>query len=240
MRKEVTESVRERIMVIDNRVKELKSANVAGDDGEVLKLKKEFWDIREEYDLFDKVFMENGKAGVVDIFGNVVVPALYKDFPELYNYTIYGRLPIPACDFNDKYALVASDGEGAPVCAFEYDMIKFKFGSSALFQCWKRAGDKYLVGVIDCGGNVVVPCEMDEVYGMSNNYAVVEKDGKLGAVTTGGLYIKPAYDEFEERDGLLAACVDGVWGYISSKGEFIDMDDEERMDGEVLLCLFEH
>lgn len=36
MRKEVTESVRERIMVIDNRVKELKSANVAGDDGEVL------------------------------------------------------------------------------------------------------------------------------------------------------------------------------------------------------------
>ena len=42
MRKEVTESVRERIMVIDNRVKELKSANVAGDDG----AQKWSWDIQ--------------------------------------------------------------------------------------------------------------------------------------------------------------------------------------------------
>lgn len=119
-------------------------------------------------------------------------------------------------------------------------MIRFMFGSCALYKCWKLVGDNYLRGVIDSEGNVIVPCEMEEVYSISNGFSVVEKDGKFGAVTTNSLYIEPSYDEIEERDGYLTVCKDGKWGYISSKGEFIDMDDEDRMDEEGLLCLFEH
>ncbi len=236
MRKEVTKSVCERIMSITDRVKELVKE---GNNGhELIELDKEFWGIKEEYDLFDRVFEEDGKKGVVDILGNVVVPPLYEDYAELYNYSILAHKPIPACDSNDKYALVTSDGKGTPLCAFEYDMLRFKFGGGCLYQCWKRDGEKFLVGVIDREGNMIVPCEMDEIYGFCNNYAVVEKGNKVGAVTAGGFYIEPLYDDFEESDGFLTACKDGVWGYISAKGEFIDMADEERLDEEEWLCLF--
>ena len=71
--------------------------------------------------------------------------------------------------------------------------------------------------MIDGDGNVLVPCEMDEVYGISNGFATVEKDGKFGVITTRSLYIEPIYDEVEENDGLLKACKDGMWGYIGSK-----------------------
>jgi hypothetical protein len=81
---------------------------------------------------------------------------------------------------------------------------------------------------------------MDEIYGICNNFAVIDKGDKVGAVTTGGLYIEPLYDDLEESDGFLTACKDGVWGYISAKGEFIDMADEERLDSEEWLSLFDY
>jgi hypothetical protein len=187
------------------------------------------------------VFEEDGKKGVRNAAGKVLVPALYKDFSETYTYRRYGYvMPIPACDFNDKYAIVKCDGNGTPMCGFEYDMIKFMFGSCALYKCWKRVGEKYLTGVLDGEGNVIVPCEMDEVYAVSNNIAVIEKDGKFGGITMDNFYLEPVYDEVEDKDGYLYVCKEGIWGYISRKGEFIDENDEDRMDEEELLCLFEY
>lgn len=203
-------------------------------------LYKEYDEIKAEYDLFDQVFEENGMQGVRNAAGKILVPALYKEFSETYTYKRYGYImPVPACDFSGKYALVKCDGKGTPMCGFEYDMIKFMFGSCALYKCWKRVGDNYLTGVIDGDGNVLVPCEMDEVYGISNGFATVEKDGKFGVITTRSVYIEPLYDEVEENDGLLKACKDGMWGYIGSNGEFVPEDDDERMRNSVLLGLYE-
>jgi hypothetical protein len=204
-------------------------------------LYKEYDEIWDEYDFFDQVFEENGMLGVRNVNGKVLVPALYKNYAELYAYSKSEQhRPVPACDSNGKYALVACDGKGTPLCTFEYDMLRLKFGGALLYQCWKRVGEKTFVGVIDGEGNVIVPCEMDEIYGICNNFAVIDKGDKVGAVTTGGLYIEPLYDDLEESGGFLTACKDGVWGYISAKGEFIDMADEERLDSEEWLSLFDY
>ena len=131
------------------------------------------------------------------------------------------------------------DGKGTPLCGFEYEMIKFMFGSCALYRCWKKVGDKLLAGVMDCDGNMLVPCEMDVIYAVSNNIAVIEKDGKFGGITMDNFYLEPVYDEVEDKDGYLYVCKEGAWGYISRKGEFIDENDENRMDEEELVLLLE-
>ena len=241
MKKVATIEIIERVDSILDRMVAISNKEEVVTMDELDALYKEYDEIKAEYDLFDQVFEENGMQGVRNVRGKVLVPALYKDYAEVYIYSKHGQpKPIAACDFNDKYALVACDGKGTALCAFEYDMLRFKFGGGAFYQCWKRIGEKDLVGVIDSKGNVVVPCEMDEIYGFCNNYAVVEKGDKVGVVTTAGLYIEPLYDDFEESDGFLTACKDGVWGYISAKGEFIDMADEERLDSEEWLCLFDY
>lgn len=240
MKKIATEEVVKRVDFIVDRLSKAIDKEVPLKRSEIEALEDEYYRLMESYDLFDQVFDEGGKKGVRNVAGKILVPALYKDFSETYAYKRSGYvMPVPACDFNDKYAIVNCDGNGTPLCSFEYDMIKFMFGSCALYKCWKRVGDKYLTGVIDGEGNLLVPCEMDEVYAISNSIAVIEKGGKFGGLTTFNSYIEPLYDEIEERDGFLTACKDGKWGYISSKGEFIDENDEERMDSTELLMLLE-
>lgn len=240
MKKIATEEVVKRVDFIVDILSKAIDKEVSLKRSEIEALEDEYYRLMESYDLFDQVFDEGGKKGVRNVAGKILVPALYKDFSETYAYKSSGYvMPVPACDFNDKYAIVNCDGNGTPLCSFEYDMIKFMFGSCTLYKCWKRVGDKYLTGVIDGEGNLLVPCEMDEVYAISNSIAVIEKDGKFGGLTTFNSYIEPLYDEIEERDGFLTACKDGKWGYISSKGEFIDENDEERMDSTELLMLLE-
>ena len=240
MIKEVTKAVCERVMVINNRIHEILSDMTVNDRKELMRLYQEYWRIRTEYDILDRTFEENGKKGVVDVAGNVVVPALYKDYAELYNHSIYSHLPIPACDFNDRYALVTSDGNGAPLCGFEYDRIVFLRGSNSYFVCEKKAGERVQAGVMDSKGRVVVPCEMDVVHYVSHNIACVVKDGKDGVLTMNSEFFAPVYDEVEENNGYLAVCKEGRWGYLGSSGEYVGMVNGAGVDKTNLLCLFEY
>ena len=241
MKKVATLDIVKRVDYIQERLAKINDDEEHTTRKEIDTLYKEYDAIREMYDLFDQVFEMDGKVGLCNVAGKVLVPAVYKAFSETYVYRRYGYvMPVPACDFNDKYALVKSDGKGTPLCEFEYEMIKFMFGSCAFYRCWKKVGGKMLSGVIDCDGNMVVPCEMDVVYAVANNIAVIEKDGKFGGITMDNFYLEPVYDEVEDKDGYLYVCKEGIWGYISRKGEFIDENDEDRIDEEELVLLFEY
>ena len=239
MRKEVTNAVRERIQVIKNRVQEIKSNTPEENELEYMDLVQEFWNINTEYNLFDTTFSEGDKMGVVDIMGDVVVPALYKDYSELYNYALTRSLPVPASDFNGKFALVSSDGKGTPLCAFEYDMINYMRGSDCFFVCEKCLDGKVLMGVLNGKGEEIVPCEMDIVHSVSNNMAAFAKDGKIGVLTMNGEFFPPIYDDAEDDCGFLIVCKDGVWGYLSVKGELIGLDDFGRLNSEEVIMLLD-
>ena len=47
---------------------------------EANRLQEEFYQIEENYDLFDKEFEEDGKIGLKEVTGRVIVPALYQGF----------------------------------------------------------------------------------------------------------------------------------------------------------------
>lgn len=206
-------------------------------------LLEEYNNYSEEYDIYDKVFESEGKKGVVNIVGKVLVPAMFKDFPSLNPYSPENdKMSVVACDFNDKYALVRCDGKGTPLCDFEYDMITFLPGSINMFICEKRLCDKVVFGVLDGSGKIVVPCEMDEIEDPSNRvgstYVYFTKGNKIGFLTMGGCYIEPQFDDVDICPKFLYVRKGDVGGFLSVDGEFIEENDKEKIKNKELLTFW--
>ena len=214
--------------------------NTGGNGHRTKALYDELTMLLDEYNTFDIVFEENGKKGLKDIAGRVRVPAVYEGFAETYAYTFNRKRPVPALNGDGMCALVTTDGTGVPLCGFEYDYIEFMFASDGYYRCEKVIDGKTRFGILNAQGELLIPCEMDVVHAISNSFSGIVKDGKVGLLTTSGVYIAPVFDDLDEDGEFVKACKDGVWGYISARGEFIDMADEERLEEEELLCLFEY
>ena len=196
---------------------------------------REQYDLHTKYTFFDQVFEENGMRGVKDIKGYIRVPAIYADFYELYDYMdMYASemkdLPICAYDQHNKCALVIPDGKGTPLTPFIYDaIVKDRF----VHEFTIIQGDKK--GVMDKKGNILVPCEMDNVYEYFNSIQVLEAGGKLGLTTDWGLYVAPIYDDIDEKNDYVYVRLGDTWGYLDHCGKFIDESDEETIEESYLL-----
>lgn len=177
--------------------------------------------VESEYDTFQKVFEENGMKGVKDFDGNVVVPAIFDEIAETYSASCSGNL-IPVIK-EGHVGLVAPDSTGKVIVGFEYDSIHFVgYG----FLCSKD-GRK---GLLSCDGQVIIPCEMDEIYEPFNDLITFEKDGKRGYLCS-GVFSKDLYGEdFIDDDEMLRVyrIEDGekVCGYLDKEGCFTTDVDE--------------
>lgn len=223
MKKEVTPEVINRLNnVLDQVCKLLAEEKFE----EANKLQEEYYELENEYNLFDRIYEENGKMGVKDITGKILVPAIYSNYSELYSYTIKRGAPMAAQNEEGKFALVTTNGKGTPLCDFKYDLIECKHYTS-FYTCIKKADGKEYFGLLTAKGDEIVPCEMDMIYGISNNIIVFEKNEKFGLVTNWGLYLPPIYNEItEDEQDFVHANLNGQWGHISEKGTFIPDEDE--------------
>ena len=155
---------------------------------------EELQSLIEEYDYYDQTFEVDGKVGLKDVKGNILVPALYKDFPERYCSLFMRKRPMPVMGDNDKYALVSTDGTNTVLTPFEYDAIYHKECTS-YYICTKREGDKVLAGLLGVTGEVLVPCEMDYFYESKNGIEAFKKADKYGFYAIDGTYLPPMYDD---------------------------------------------
>ena len=190
---------------------------------------EELQSLIEEYDYYDQTFEVDGKVGLKDVKGNILVPALYKDFPERYCSLFMRKRPVPVMGDNDKYALVSTDGTNTVLTPFEYDAIYHKEFTS-YYICAKREGDKVLAGLLGVTGEVLVPCEMDYFYESKNGIEAFKKADKYGFYAIDGTYLPPMYDDIElQDDGYVKIKAGDKWGYLNSRCDVVDNDSNEEL-----------
>lgn len=210
------------IKKLDDLVTEMSKALARGDFELAEKINEEYCMLEEKHDLMDRMFEQDGKVGLKDVLGKILVPPIYCGFTELYSYTIKRGEPVVAVDECGKKALVTTDGEGTPVTPFAYNFITV-MECTGYYVCVKIADGKVSMGLLSSTGAEVVPCEMDTIYACVNGYIPFEKCGKYGVLTPDGVCVAPIYDDMRCDENWMIRVVSGARnGYIDAAGVLVD------------------
>ena len=221
----------ERLDYVLTELEKVKNAEGSENEARRLELCQEYCDTISKYDWYDEVFEENGKKGMKDVKGNIVVPAIYDDFclPEPY---FYKSFPVGAKK-DGKVALVKRDGTGAPQTEFEYHYVE-RIPLTAIYAVWKSDDLKHFA--LMAGGEVFTPYEMDAYGDVCDGAIRLAADGKIGmlAYELGLTYIKPEYDDiYDEGLGEYFVFVkDGKEGRVTLDKRFISNEDFDKLPQE--------
>ena len=184
-----------------------------------------------KYRMNDRVFERDGKIGVCDCFGHIVLDAEYDDADPIEDENFIPRGAI--VQIGDKFSFVLRSMP-KPSDDNWYDDVEMCFSTeSTCFFC-KRAGK---IGVIDVFGNIVVPCEMDDIEEFTDKVALIKKGNNIGFIIdtqdffrgfNGLIYVAPEYQDWKGAEEM-SVLKDGTWGYIDDNGKYTT-DIYERGD----------
>ena len=182
-------------------------------------------------------FLQNGKWGVINTKGEVVIPPEHDYRPEFHNDIIVLSNRHPGYpDAGDGMEIpIASlvDENGAIISENRY--LTIRNGGEGLFVVAGESSFRF--GFIDGSGKEVIPPQYAAVGGFSEGLsaaAVISPERKKqiwGYIDRqGGYIIEPRFTEAGKfSEGLAAVAVDGGnegdgavrWGYIDKRGEFV-------------------
>lgn len=179
------------------------------------KMKKKFR--RMHLDMRDQIFIgENGKKGLRDVCGKVLIESQFDDFPELY--TCFERINLIPVVLDGRYYLY--DIKNGKILTKGYDRIFRYFWSYIDYFVAEENGKMgILSGQI---GTESTPIELDEVYSMQDPDGAIPvlKDGKIGFLW-GNTYTKPIFDDASiNSETYTRVLLNGQWGWIDSDGKF--------------------
>jgi hypothetical protein len=175
--------------------------------------------IMESYDWSDQEFQENGRSGLMDCFGEVLIPALYDETWFRTSYFVSREKPV-ACRKENKWGMVMPDGAGTIVADFLYDNIFLEEYYSMWSFIIVVLSGRY--GFIDIKGNPLTPVDIDEIFHPANDMGKVRKGDRYGFIYYNGDYIEPAYEEiaFSDHDRRYHVKLDGRWGFVDKSKSF--------------------
>lgn len=177
--------------------------------------------IFNEYNCFDQAFVENGRYGVKDIFGKVIIPALFDDYVELFHYD-FRRSAIPMVH-EGKTVLVKTDGSGDIIPGTQYDSIHYA-SYTPYYRMWKNG--KF--GLMTADGKVFIDCICDEYFEPLNGVSVYRSGDKWGLIDMSGNVVAPIFDEIidPEPDEWVKVRIGEAIGYVDENGNFTTDEDE--------------
>ena len=208
----------------------MKTLSESGDKREWEKTAKAANDFVESRDWFTIIIEKDGKEGVMDLDGTVLVPPIFDKV--VYTYSrILMKADKPAVVINDgKFGLVRADGTGEMVLPCEHDSIHL----TDLLQFF-FVTDNGKTMLVSNSGKQLTPQMLDKFYGTTNGIIPVAAKGKLGLFdTSSGLFVEPAYEDIEiEFEQPVIAYRDGVPGYLSAEdGHFLPKEEYDNSDSD--------
>lgn len=208
------------------------------DSDEYFELGQELANLMEDYDWMDEVFEENGKKGLRNVKGEVVVPPIYDEF---LSVVAYGYEANCVAQLDGKSGLVKRDGKGTPVSDFDFEYIE-SIPFTPAHAVWKEGSDKFALMI---GKELVTPFELDKFCGASDGVIVFETDGKMGmlAYDPNFVYIAPEYDsiDYDGCGSCFTFVKDGIEGRVTYEGKFVSneefdsLSEDEQCDLEELI-----
>jgi hypothetical protein len=221
----------ERLDWLNAEIERLKSANDESSKEQWLKLSAEYDNMIWKYDWRDEVFEENGKKGLKDVKGDIVVPAIYDDFcmPEKY---FMKELPVGA-QKDGKVALVKRDGKGTPCSPFDSHYVE-RIPFSAVYAEWKSDDLKHFA--LRIGSTAFTPHELEWYGQVRNGCVLLGANGKMGvlAIDQGLVYIAPEYDSVIEGGygDDYTFVKDGKKGRVTLEKRFVSDEEFSKLSDE--------
>lgn len=192
-------------------------------------------DFVDSRDWFTIVIEKDGKEGVKDLDGTVLVPPIFDKVAYTYS-RIYMNADKPVVVINNgKFGIVRADGTGEMLLPCEHDFIRL----NDLLQFF-LVSDNGKTMFVNNVGKQLTPQTLDDVYDTNNGIIVVKTGDKEGLFDIyNGLFVEPAYDKIELGcDEAVIAYKDGIAGYLSGEdGHFIPKDEYDNNDSdECIIC----
>jgi hypothetical protein len=174
-------------------------------------------------DMRDITFVDaNGKMGLKDVCGNILIEPTFDDIPERYSCFERSRL-IPVV-LVGKYYLY--DVKDMKVVTRGYDYMFRYFGTYVEYFVAEENGKKGLLDGYD--GHELTPVNLDEIYQTRDpdSCIPVEKDKKVGFLW-GDIYAEPIYEKVNySSEEYLKVWLNGKRGWIDSRGRFTTKESE--------------
>ncbi len=141
------------------------------------------YDDADDFDGGIAIIKISGKKGGIDMHGSIVIPAIFDAIDWDSKDSLH---PVKK---DEKWGYINRQGKTA--ISFEYDECnRFQEGRAEICK-------NGMIGFIDEGGNLVIPCQYDETYdhcGFSEGVVGVRKDKQWGYIDKYGNIVIPFQD----------------------------------------------
>ena len=162
---------------------------------------------------------KNGKQGLIDIFGKIVLPIDYNILPIENNKR---KIPqqVTKISKDGKHGLI--DRTGVIVVPIEYEDIEKNedYYRDKVFYFLELKG-KY--GIANRYGNIILPAQYSRITGTFHKdiFEIVLDDDSMGYVNIKNGFILPAtYDKIEVyQNGTALVFKDGLYGYVNKNSQ---------------------
>ena len=166
-------------------------------------------------DMRDQIITaSDGKVGLQDVTGKMIVPPIFDDIPE--RYTPDNRDMIPVVKDGSYYLY---DYRHNSIKTEGYDCIFRYFGGYVSYYVAQQDGK---LGVLDWCGKLLVPVIMDEIYAMQDPDGCIPftKDGKWGVAQL-KVYAPPVFERLEVwSEDFVRVWLNGQQGWVNHDGQF--------------------